>query len=90
METRLWLLFLPAGLPEPEPGFTVRDAVGGWIGEVDLAYAPYRIAIEYHGDVHRTTRRRWQSDVAKVEHQKWFTDRAWRERLLVARRSDRI
>ena len=67
METRLRLLLLLAGLPEPEAGYTVRDGLGGWIGEVDLAYAASKIAIEYHGDVHRTKRGRWQSDIAKVE-----------------------
>jgi hypothetical protein len=67
METRLRLLLVFAGLPEPEPGYIVRDGLGEWVGEVDLAYDAYKIALEYHGDVHRTTRGRWQSDVAKIE-----------------------
>jgi hypothetical protein len=60
METRLRLLILLAGLPEPEPGFTIRDDVGGWIGEVDLAYAENLVALEYHGDVHRKKRGQWR------------------------------
>lgn len=67
METRVRLLLVLAGLPEPTPGYCVRDSVGGWIGEVDLAFSGCKIAIEYHGDIHRTKRRRWQSDVAKAE-----------------------
>jgi len=66
-ETRARLLILLAGLPEPEPNFVVHDAAGGWIGPVDLAYPALRIAIEYHGDVHRRKRGRWRSDIAKAE-----------------------
>lgn len=67
METRVRLLIVLSGLPEPLTNVTVKDADGGWIGMVDLAYAAYKIAIEYHGDVHRTTPRRWRADVAKAE-----------------------
>jgi hypothetical protein len=67
MESRVRLLIVLAGLPEPEPGCKVRDDLGGWIGEVDLAYPASKIAIEYHGDVHRTKRGRWRSDIAKIE-----------------------
>lgn len=67
METRLRLLIVFAGLPEPVPNLVVQDEEGGWIGAVDLLYAAYRIAIEYHGDVHRSTRGKWRRDVAKAE-----------------------
>jgi len=67
METRLRLLIVFAGLPEPTTNFTVRDGDGGWIGVVDLAYDAIRIAIEYHGDVHRGTPGKWRSDIAKAE-----------------------
>jgi hypothetical protein len=67
METRVRLLIVLAGLPEPAPGHTVRDAIGGWIGEVDLAYPADRIAIEYHGDVHRSSPGKWRRDIAKAE-----------------------
>lgn len=64
-----WSRLLPvwAGLPEPMTGYVIRDDDGGWIAEVDLAYKPYRVAIEYDGDLHRTTRRKWRGDVAKRE-----------------------
>ena len=61
------MLVVLAGLPEPVTNYVVRDAAGGWIGAVDLAYPTLRIAIEYHGDVHRTTRGQWRADVAKAE-----------------------
>ncbi len=67
METRVRLLVVFAGLPEPTTNLVVRDEHGGWIGPVDLAYLACLIAIEFHGDVHRTKRGRWQSDVGKAE-----------------------
>ena len=67
METRVRLLLVLAGLPEPEPGYVIRDADGEWIAQVDLAYPAQRIAIEYHGDVHRRSAGQWRSDVTKAE-----------------------
>ncbi len=67
METRVRLLVVLAGLPEPEPNVVIRDEVGEWVGVVDLAYPELKIAIEYHGDVHRTKRAKWRSDVTKAE-----------------------
>jgi hypothetical protein len=66
-ETRVRLLVVLAGLPEPQPGFVIRDDLGEWLGAVNLAYGDYRIVIEYHGDVHRKKAGRWRSDVAKAE-----------------------
>lgn len=67
METQARLLVVLAGLPEPIPNLTVRDADGGWLGEVDLGYRACRVAVEYHGDVHRSAPRRWRADIAKGE-----------------------
>ena len=67
METRVRLLLVLAGMPEPVPGHVIRDEHGEWIAQVDLAYPAQRIAIEYHGDVHRLSRGRWRSDVTKAE-----------------------
>lgn len=75
METRLRLLIVFAGLPEPDTNLVVRDEHGGWVGMVDLAYAAYLIVIEYHGDVHRTKVGQWRSDVAKAE---LLGDLGWR------------
>ena len=67
METRVRLLLVLAGLPEPEPGYVIRDESGEWIAQVDLAYPARRIAIEYYGDVHRRSAGQWRSDVSKTE-----------------------
>ncbi|MGW5358959.1 hypothetical protein [Actinopolymorpha pittospori] len=67
METRLRLLCVLAGLPEPEPGAEVHDEHGQWIATTDLRYDEERIALEYDGDLHRTSKRKWRHDVAARE-----------------------
>ncbi|HLR94751.1 MAG TPA: DUF559 domain-containing protein, partial [Jiangellaceae bacterium] len=65
METKVRLMIVDAGLPCPIPGYVVHDH-SGWIGEVDLVYPEWKVAIEYDGDVHRT-RRAWAADHAKTQ-----------------------
>ncbi|WP_020575646.1 hypothetical protein [Actinopolymorpha alba] len=67
METRLRLLFVLAGLPEPQPGLEILDNHGQWVATADLQYRAQRIAIEYDGDLHRTNKRKWRHDVAARE-----------------------
>ncbi len=64
METRLRLLLVLAGLPCPEPGRAIYGDPSQWIATVDLQYPELKIALEYDGDHHRTSRRQWQHDVA--------------------------
>jgi hypothetical protein len=73
-ETRLRLIIVWAGLPEPAVNVRVFDAAGGWIGSPDLGYDEFQIAVQYEGDVHRTSRRRWRMDVARDEA---YTDAGW-------------
>ncbi len=63
MESRARLLIVFGGLPCPEPGCEVRDEHGQWVATVDLQYREQRIAIEYDGDLHRTSKRKWRNDV---------------------------
>lgn len=51
-ETRLRLLLVRAGLPEPEVAWVLRDRGGRRIAELDLAYPRWRVAPEYDGRVH--------------------------------------
>lgn len=51
-ETRLRLLLIRAGLPEPETGWILRDSEGGKVAELDLAFPRWRVASEYDGRVH--------------------------------------
>lgn len=66
-ETRLRLLLVLAGLPEPVVGRDVHDAGGRWIARPDLSYPELRIAIEYEGEHHRTDPRQWARDIARQE-----------------------
>lgn len=63
-ETRLRLLLVRAGLPRPAAN---RDVVvdGAWLAPPDLSYPQLRIAIEYDGDHHRTSRAQWQRDIGR-------------------------
>jgi hypothetical protein len=64
METQVRLLIVMAGLPCPEPGCDVLDDDGQWVATVDLQYRAQRIAIEYDGLLHLTSRQKWLRDLA--------------------------
>jgi Protein of unknown function (DUF559) len=53
METRLRLLIVQAGLPEPKVQFPLYDGQGQFLGRPDLYYPLQRLAIEYDGTGHR-------------------------------------
>jgi hypothetical protein len=81
-ETRLRLLLVLAGLPEPETGLDVFDRHGAWIARPDLSYPKYRIAIEYDGRHHAEPDRQWAKDIGRREHY----DRAgWRVIVVTAK-----
>ncbi|SHG84188.1 hypothetical protein [Geodermatophilus nigrescens] len=50
-ESRLRVLLALAGLT-PVPQYTVRDAEGGFVARVDLAFPDQRLAVEYDGAWH--------------------------------------
>lgn len=72
-ETRLRLILVGAGLPEPELNHRVLHH-GRSVAMVDLAYPDRRIAIEYLGDLHRTDRAVFREDVARRER---LTEAGW-------------
>ena len=51
------------GLPEPSLNYEVYDEQGRFIGCVDLAYPEHKIAIEYHGMLHRD---QYADDVERI------------------------
>ncbi len=78
METRLRLLLVGAGLPEPVIGNTILDRTGAFVGTPDLAYVRERIAIEYEGDVHRSDPRVFADDIERRERMQeadWYVIR---------------
>lgn len=53
-ETRLRLVLVRAGLPEPELNVELRDSTGSFVARSDLLYRAFRVAVEYDGRQHAT------------------------------------
>lgn len=72
-ETRLRMLIVLAGLPEPLVALTFRDPDGRVRYELDLAYRE-KIGLEYDGEEHHSKRsdREWDA-----RRRRWFTDQGW-------------
>ncbi|SEB95129.1 hypothetical protein SAMN04489844_1387 [Nocardioides exalbidus] len=75
MESRLRMLIVLAGLPEPAVNLEVRDEVGQMIRKYDLSYPAVRVAVEYNGKVHVVTTEAWESD---LERRGAIDDDEWR------------
>lgn len=67
MESRLRLLLVLAGLPEPVVNHVEYDDVGHWTRRFDLSYPAHRLAIEYDGRQHADSTRQWERDVDRRE-----------------------
>ncbi|GAA1476826.1 hypothetical protein GCM10009623_12720 [Nocardioides aestuarii] len=81
METRLRLLIVLAGLPEPEVNPVVGD--GRFTTRLDLAYPGLRLVIEYDGQQHRADDlNQWDRDNERLA---WFADHDWELLPVVAR-----
>jgi hypothetical protein len=67
METRLRLLLVLAGLPEPSVNLIIRAADGTWRLRCDLCYEHCRVIVEYDGQQHREDPDQWESDIYRRE-----------------------
>lgn len=67
MESRLRLLLVLAGLPEPVVNHVEYREDGSWERRFDLAYPAHRLAIEYDGRQHAETQAQWEHDVDRRE-----------------------
>lgn len=65
METRLRMLLVLAGLPEPEVNRKVRDDHGNIVLRLDLCYPGVRVAVEYDGRQHLELVDQWERDVER-------------------------
>jgi very-short-patch-repair endonuclease len=65
METRLRMLLVLAGLPEPEINRQLRDDHGNIVLRLDLCYPGVRVAIEYDGRQHLELLDQWERDVER-------------------------
>lgn len=75
METRLRMLLVLAGLPEPEVNLKIRDVDGDVLRKYDLSYPAARVAVEYNGKVHVLTPEAWEAD---LERRGAIDDDGWR------------
>lgn len=73
-ETRVRLLLVANGLPEPLINH-LWTGPDGATTEGDLVYLKERVWIEVEGDHHRTDKRQWRKDVVRYER---LTDLGWR------------
>ena len=67
METRLRLLIVLAGLPEPVVNHIEYDAMGAWAKRFDLSYPDLLLIIEYDGRQHAKDDRQWSRDIDRRE-----------------------
>jgi very-short-patch-repair endonuclease len=74
METRLRMLIVLAGLPEPIVNFKVYYADGRVRYRFDLSYPGLKIAVEYDGRQHRDDLDVWDHD---TERRDWFDHNGW-------------
>ena len=65
METRLRMLLVLAGLPEPEINLEVRDAIGKIVRRYDLSYPAAKVAVEYNGKLHVEVIENWEDDLER-------------------------
>ena len=67
METRLRLLLVLAGLPEPKVNHLIRDEWGAVLRRLDLAYPTLKLIIEFDGRHHIEREQQWEADIERRE-----------------------
>ncbi|WP_374454167.1 hypothetical protein [Nocardioides sp.] len=65
METRLRMLLVLAGLPEPAVNLEIRDDLGEVIRKYDLSYPVVRVAVEFNGKLHAEVVENWEDDLER-------------------------
>lgn len=75
METRLRMLIVLSGLPEPVVNHVIRDADGRVVRRLDLSYPHLRLIVEYDGRHHIEREGTWENDLRRREE---FDDDGWR------------
>lgn len=81
MESRLRMLIVLAGLPEPVVNVSIRDEDGMEIRRYDLSWPEVRVVVEYDGRHHVERIEQWESD---LERREAIDDDDWRILVVVA------
>lgn len=74
METRLRMLIVLAGLPEPQVNLIFRGPDGIWEIRLDLSYPDHKLIVEFDGQHHREATQ-WHRDLGRREY---LEKRGWR------------
>jgi len=82
METRLRMLIVLAGLPEPVVNHKLVTADGRVRYRFDLSWPQVKVAVEYDGRQHRADLDQWDHDIARDE---WLAGADWVRVVVVAR-----
>jgi hypothetical protein len=75
MESRLRMLIVLAGLPEPTVNVILYNEDGTWRRRFDLCYRRIKLIVEYDGRHHAEDIRQWNADLARREE---FDDAGFR------------
>lgn len=67
METRVRMIIVLAGLPEPDVNLIFLNPDGSWRWRLDLYYRELKLVIEYDGRGHLRGSRKWQQDLKRRE-----------------------
>ncbi len=81
-ETRLRLLLVLAGLPEPRVNDEVHDERGSFVARLDHDYREARLGVEYDGRHHLTDAAQWERDVVRRGR---LEDLGWRLLVVTSR-----
>lgn len=82
METRLRMLLVLAGLPEPEVNLVLAGETGILGRKYDLSYPAIKVIVEYDGRHHIEREEQWESDLGRREE---IDDAEWRILVVTAR-----
>lgn len=87
-ETRVRMLVVLAGLPEPQVNIVLeRDRETGQVlRRTELGWPDVKVAFEYDGWQHRDSEEQWETDISRRED---FEDWSWRMVVATARRLGR-
>jgi very-short-patch-repair endonuclease len=66
-ETWLRLLLLRAGFPRPQTQIVVRNQWGWAEAYLDMGWDDIKVAVEYDGDQHRSSRYQYVKDIRRLE-----------------------
>jgi len=75
MESRLRMLIVLAGFPEPVVNVILRQENGEWDLRLDLSYPELKLVIEYDGWHHLRQKKQWSRDLRRRE---WLERQGWR------------